>query len=164
MLDSIKDFLVPISTSITLLSISIGAWIAIEQYRLKLKSETIESDIKLIKAFCDLLNIAHARGQVGYSEKLLEEFFKSNSDLETEVSKLTLDQKLEKALLIPKVGYAAQDAAIAAVATLGIRHNVLQDASIQALESLSIDIPNKKEIIAAHLARAKRGREYGLGT
>jgi hypothetical protein len=155
LINDIKELLVPIATSVTLLSVAISSWLALRQYRLKLKSEKIENDIKLIKAFCDLLNLAHARSQTNYSEKFLDKLFEKEIISKADFDQLDLNKKIEKTALITPVGSAAQDAAIAAVATLGLRHDVLKDASIQALASLIVSIPEKKDVISQHLEAAK---------
>jgi hypothetical protein len=82
----------------------------LRQYRLKLKSEKIENDIKLIKAFCDLLNLAHARSLTNYSEKFLDKLFEKEVISKADFDKLDLNQKIEKTALITPVGSAAQDA------------------------------------------------------
>ena len=156
LINGIKELLVPIATSVTLLSVAISSWLALKQYRLKLKSEKIENDIKLIKAFCDLLNLAHARSQTTFSEKFLDKLFEKEIISKADFEELSLDQKIDKTALIVPVGSAAQDAAIAAVATLGLRHDVLKDASVQALTSLAASIPQKKDLISVHLEAAKR--------
>ncbi|WP_143080062.1 hypothetical protein [Hymenobacter arizonensis] len=55
---------------------------------------------------------------------------------------------LSQAVISIPVGVASQDAAIAAIATLGKRHDVLLQASIQGLESLS---KFKKEVTDNYL-------------
>jgi hypothetical protein len=75
----IKDWLVPVSTFITLITASIGGWLSLRQYRLKVQAETrlarsaeLEADIKLLKLFTDIMNIAHARGESQVSDKTIE--------------------------------------------------------------------------------------------
>lgn len=155
-------FSVPVATSVTLLSVAVSSWLALRQYRLKLKSQKVENDIRLVKAFCDLLNIAHARSQTIYSEKFLEKLVEkdvlSKADfegLDVDKKRLDLEKKISTAALITPIGSAAQDAAIAAVATLGLRHSVLKEASVQALASLATSIPQKKDVISDHLLAAR---------
>jgi hypothetical protein len=59
---------------------------------------------------------------------------------------------LSQAVVSIPVGVASQDAAIAAIATLGKRHEVLLQASIQGLESLS---QFKKEVTDKHIGELK---------
>ena len=56
------------------------------------------------------------------------------------------------------VAVEAQDAAIAAIATLGNRHEILRPAALQALESL---MPVKKEVAEKHLSGFKREAKVG---
>lgn len=151
----IKELLVPIAMSVTLLSVAISSWLALRQYRLKLRSEKIENDIKLVKAFSELMNLAHARSQTTYSEKFLDKLFEKEIISNADFQGLDLGQKIQTAALTIPVGLAAQTAAIAAVATLGLRHDVLKDASIQALESLGA-VPQLQPVVAEHLQAARR--------
>jgi hypothetical protein len=64
----VREWLLAGSGSITLLSVAISSWLALRQYRLKLKEEErlsvsarTETDIKLVKAFGELMDIAHGR-------------------------------------------------------------------------------------------------------
>jgi hypothetical protein len=165
-ISDIKELLVPVATSVTLLSVAISSWLALRQYRLKLKSEKIENDIKLVKAFCDLLNIAHARSQTIYVESYLDKLFEREIITKADFHGLNLDKKIQSGAVILPIGAAAQDAAIAAVATLGLRHDVLHEASIQALSSLVDAVPDKKNIISTHLEAARASalgyRVHGL--
>lgn len=156
LINDIKELLVPIATAVTLLSVAISSWLALRQYRLKLKSEKVENDIKLIKAFCELLNLAHARSQTAYSEKFLDKLFEKEIISKDDFEQLDLNQKIDRTALVVPVGSAAQDGAIAAIAALGLRHGVLKDASIQALESLATGIPAKSVVVSEHLRAAKQ--------
>ena len=78
-LATIKDWLVPVSTFITLLTASIGGWLSLREYRLKVRAETriaqsseLESDIKLITLFIEIMDIAHSRRGTQVSEKAVE--------------------------------------------------------------------------------------------
>lgn len=71
--------LVPISTFVSLITASSGGWLALREYRLKVEAEIrlkesaeVEADIKLIKLFTEIMNIAHARGEGYVSEKAIE--------------------------------------------------------------------------------------------
>ena len=57
------------------------------------------------------------------------------------------------------VAVEAQDAAIAAIATLGNRHEILRPAALQALESLMLG--KKKEVAEKHLSQFKREAKVG---
>ena len=152
----IKELLVPIATSVTLLSVAISSWLALRQYRLKLRSEKIENDIKLVKAFSELMSLAHARSQTTYSEKFLDKLFEKEIISNADFQGFDLGRKIQTAALTVPIGLAAQTAAIAAVATLGLRHDVLKDASIQGLESLVGAVPQLQPVVAEHLQAARR--------
>ena len=156
LIGTLKDLLIPISGSVTLLSVAISSWLALRQYRLKLKSEKVENDIKLVRAFSDLVNLAHARSHTAYSDRFLDALFEKGVITSSDFEGLTLAEKLGHTALIVPVGAASQDAAITAVATLGLRHDVLADASIQALESLA-QIKEKEAVVSPHLRMARAG-------
>ena len=78
----LSDLLVPITTIITLLSVSIGIWISLRQYRLKVKEEIrisktaqSENDIKLLSLFSETIDIANGRKAHIISETVLEKLF-----------------------------------------------------------------------------------------
>jgi hypothetical protein len=104
----IKELLVPIATSVTLLSVAISSWLALRQYRLKLRSEKIENDIKLVKAFAELLNLAHARSQTTDSEKFLDKLFENEIISNADFQGFDLGQKIQTAALTVPVGLAAR--------------------------------------------------------
>ena len=138
---ALKDWLVPLSMVGTLITASISGWLSLREYRLKLQAERrlaeiaeVEADIKLLKLFTEIMDIAHARR--GYSDKLLEGVVTPEM-----IEKLKPDPQLRallQTLIIPlPVGEAAQDAAIAAVGVLGKKHAVLRPIALQALQSLA---------------------------
>lgn len=139
----IKEWLVPISTFITLITASVGGWLSLREYRLKLqaeirlaKSAELEADIKLLKVFTEIMNIAHARGGVQVSEKAIEkmldpEFLKGLGSPPVNLSEL-----LSAAVIHLPIGEAAQDSAISAIWALGRRHELLGPVAHQALISL----------------------------
>ena len=66
-----------------MVSFSVATIFALLEYRLKLKAEKrvaisqqAETDVRLIQAFTELMNIANGRGGYVTSEKLIEELFK----------------------------------------------------------------------------------------
>jgi hypothetical protein len=130
---------------VSLVIITIGIWKSLMEYRLKLKAEAriaestqIEADIKLIKHFTELMNIAHARGGYKISEKVIEEIFKNGVIDENDFQDLhKLNQKLEDAAILTlPVGVAAQDAAIASISVLAQKHEILKRPALQALETM----------------------------
>ncbi len=142
--ETIKDWLVPASTFVTLITASIGGWLALRQYRLKVKSETrltqsaeLEADIKLLKLFTEIMNIAHGRGGTQVSEKTIEKMLSPEVIKELGLSGTNIRGAIDNAIISLPVGIAAQDAAICAIWVLGNRHEVLKPVAIQALTSLS---------------------------
>jgi hypothetical protein len=141
----VREWMLVVSGSITLLSVAVSSWLALRQYRLKLKEEErlsvsarTETDIRLVKAFSELMEIAHARSGHVLSEKTVESLFSQNAITEKELADpKMLNHKLETAAVFTlPVGLAAQDAAIAAIVTLGARHEVLMRPALQALETM----------------------------
>lgn len=100
------------------------------------------------------MNVAHARGGNVLSEKTVELLFSSNILSKKDFRNPTeLGNKISNcAIFTLPVGAAAQDAAIAAIATLATRHEVLRDAAIQGLESIRTFKP---EMVEQHLARLR---------
>jgi len=143
-LSTIKEWLVPASTCITLITASIGGWLSLREYRLKVKADIrltqsteLEADIKLLKLFTEIMNIAHARGGVQVSEKAIEKILSPEVIKELGITKIDIKAAIDNAVISLPVGIAAQDAAICAIWVLGKRHNVLKPVAIQALMTLS---------------------------
>ena len=143
-LETLTELLIPISTFVTLITASIGGWLALKEYRLKVKAETrlaetteLESDIKLLKAFTEIMEIAHARGGYEVSEKVIEKLLTPEIIEQLNVKEANLRDLISHAIISLPVGIAAQDAAISAIWVLGKKHSVLTPIAIQALESLS---------------------------
>ncbi|MBC6989091.1 hypothetical protein [Hymenobacter sp. BT491] len=158
----IKQIGIPITTVIAIISTALAIWLSLKKYRLKVLSEIrltkaaeIEADIQLLKAFSKLMNIAHARLNYQVSEKAVEMLLQKETILSLIATKgnLDLSHLLSQAVIPIPVGAASQDAAIVAVATLGKRHNVLLEAAIQALETLS---GFKSEITDKHIIELKQ--------
>ena len=147
----VKDWLLVVSGTITLLSVAISSWLALGQYRLKLKEEErlsvsarTETDIKLVKVFSELMDIAHGRSGHVLSEKTVEFLLAHNFVPDREMSYASaVGRKLAAAAIFAlPVGEASQDAAIAAIAALGGRHEVLRDLALQGLQSLAVVRPD----------------------
>ena len=100
-----------ISLIVTLFSFSFGALLAVNQYSLKAKAEKVEHEVRLLKLFTEIMDIAHARGEA-----------------------FVVNNAIENA----PIGVAAQDAAIAAINTLGEKYkDILGEAATQGLETLT---------------------------
>ena len=76
---SLKDWLVPVSTFITLITGTVAGLVALREYRLKVQAETrltqsaeLEADIKLLTLFVEIMTLAHGRGGNQVSEKAIE--------------------------------------------------------------------------------------------
>lgn len=141
---TLKDWLVPVSTFITLITASIGGWLALREYRLKVKAEIrltqsaeLEADIKLLKLFTEIMTIAHGRGGILVSEKAIEKLLSPEIVKAMGLSVPDIRVAIENAVITLPVGVAAQDAAISAIWVLGNRHEVLKPVAIQALKSLT---------------------------
>jgi len=152
--NSIREWLVPVSTAVTLLSTAIAAWVAVLNYRLKVKAEhrlrestQAEVDTKLSKAFSDLMWIAHARSGSHASEKLIEGALNAhfvNADYFRNPRADQKKQLLEEACILNlPVGVASQNAAIMSIAVLGRRYEILREPAQAALKSISEFKPNE---------------------
>jgi hypothetical protein len=160
-LAAIKEWLVPLSTFVALITGSIGGWLSLKEYRLKVQAETrvarsaeLEADIKLLKLFTEIMTIAHARGGTTVSEKVIEKLLTPEMLKELGIPPTAIQSVIANAVINLPVGVAAQDAAISAIWVLGGRHEILRPVAIQALTSLC----GFKAIVAApYLEDLKRG-------
>jgi len=147
LIDYILDGFKVIAAIIAILSSTAWFW----ELRLKKKAERrllesteVESQVKLLKLFTEIMNIAHARGGYEVSDTVIEKVLtpkvlKDNKNLKTVI---------QSAIISIPVGEASQDAAIAAIWQLGKTHSILNKASIQALKSL---IKFKRDIVQPYL-------------
>jgi hypothetical protein len=144
LVEIIKEWLLVVSGSLALISFAISSWLALKEYRLKLQAEAratnsakAETDVRLLKAFTELMDLANGRGGYVVSEKAIEEIFKHKAFDEADFSDLeSIKIRIgEFPVIYLPVGNASQDAAIAAIATLGNRYEVLKEPAIQALET-----------------------------
>jgi hypothetical protein len=144
-LNEIKEWLIPLASFIGIVSTSVGVWLALREFRLKLAAETrlsessrAETDIRLLKHFTDVLLIATGRiGTFTYSKEAAEHFLQSGSISEEESKNANVIREglSNAAFLSPVAGASSRDAAFASIAVLAIRHPVLKQPAIQALES-----------------------------
>jgi hypothetical protein len=144
-LGDIKDWLIIISSSIAIVSIAVGIWLSLKEYRLKLQAETrlaestrTETDIRLLQLFTDILYIASGRkGEAIYSKEILDLLIQKDILTEDDFKDLDkLKTKISQATLIAQTpGAASANAAFASIATLAKRHPVLYEPAIEALES-----------------------------
>jgi hypothetical protein len=151
-LSQIKDWILAISASLTLISVAVGVWLSLREYRLKLraerrleKSSEIEAEVRLLTLFTQLMDIANGRSGYQVSEKAVEwilTHIKIDESKPLDVNALSRAVQ-ELAVLTLPVGSAAQDASVAAIASLTQRHEVLRSVGLQALESLVNPITSK---------------------
>ena len=156
----LSDWLVPASTVFTLITVSVATWLSLREFRLKLIAETrlrdsarIESDVQLLRLFVELMDIAHARGACHVSEKAVERLLDTENVGSALAAGRTVNDLLSQSVVVCPVGLAAQNAAIATIAELGKRHDILKASAIQGLESLSTF---KKEIAERYLEELRR--------
>lgn len=146
-INGVQQWLIPISGFVSLITISIGSWLAVNNYRLNVQAEkrlndssTIESDIRLLTHFSKMMQIANSRYEPVLSEKVIEGLFQNKlvteNDFKDEASIQRLFQKLQLSIFIPSYGLAAQKAAIGAIYTLGKEHIILRDAAIEGLKEV----------------------------
>jgi hypothetical protein len=166
--DILKEWVLVISASATMLSISVGIWLSLKEYRLKLQVETrlkrsadIESEVRLQTLFISLMQVAHSRSGYVLSEKAVEKYLEKMDPIEFK-NLHKLNHKLhDLAILNYPVGSAEQEAAISAIAKLTIKYRPLREIGIQALDSLEkgIGIPVTKEYNDKVKSKIKEIRE-----
>jgi hypothetical protein len=144
-LEIIKEWLIPISTFIGVISTAVGIWLSLKEYRLKLQAETrlaestrAETDIRLLQLFTEILYIATGRkGGATFSKEILNLLVQKNVLTEEDYKDIDrLVYKITKGSFIAQgVGISSVEAAFASIATLAIQHPVLYNSALQALES-----------------------------
>ncbi|HEX8491199.1 MAG TPA: hypothetical protein VF658_00010 [Pyrinomonadaceae bacterium] len=147
--NEIKELVLVISACISMIAVAYGIYLSLGQYQVKLKEEErlalssrADVDIRLIKSFTELIDLAMGRRQHVLSEKAVEKVFElgliSKDDFNDDFTKTQKGSlKLsEYAVIRLPVGKSGQEAAIAAIATLANTYPVLKDAAIQGLEGI----------------------------
>jgi len=139
---TIKGWLIPISTSFSIVTVAMAAWQSLGEYQLKLESENrlaqsmaIESDIKLFKQFEEMISIANSRRGTYYSEAAVNQLFDNELFTEEELSDFdAIDEKIEDiGILDIDVAMGEQLSFIQALTTLAIKHPILRESASQAL-------------------------------
>jgi hypothetical protein len=169
MVSELEELVLVISGCFSMVSVAFSIILSLRQYRLKLREEErlafssrADIDVRLIKAFTELMDIATGRGQHVLSEKAVEELFKlgaiSKEDFNEELDKTQKGSiKLsEYSVIRLGVGRSGQEAAIAAIATLASTYPVLKDAAMQGLEN----IQSHNEIAKKYLAKFNEAPLY----
>jgi hypothetical protein len=142
----IQDWLIPISAFEFLITTAIGSWVVVNNYALKIETEkrlsdssSVESNVRLLKLFSEIMQIADCRYDPILSEKVIEELFNKGiitaNDYSSENIK-SITQKLDSAIITPAYGLAAQEAAIASIYTLGWNNVILLNAAIDGLAAV----------------------------
>lgn len=142
---NIREWLISGSAAAAIMSTSFAVFRFLADYSVKVRAEArlaksaeIENEVKLLKLFTEIMDIAHARGRAELSEKAVELLLREKERAgEREIGRI-----LENAVVVMPVGLAAQDAAIAAIAVLGTKYEILRPSAVQALQSLSTFKPN----------------------
>ncbi|MCB1948305.1 hypothetical protein [Nitrosomonas sp.] len=164
--NDIKDWLIPIASFVGIISTSVGVWLALKEYRLKLKAEQrlaestrAETDIRLFTHFTDILEVATGRRRDPvYSKEVAEKLLEK---LNVEPANANFDYRTLReniataALLHSWVGNSSSDAAFASITTLALRHKALIPSAIQALESFN---DWKPELAKKYLTLLKNAR------
>jgi len=122
--------LVPIAAPVaTVIAAAVAAQPLLRQYELKAKEERrlaetsrVEADVRLVEAFTTLMGKAHARGPTVVLEQALIKLIEQRASVSPEEFEALADA----CVVVSPVGAAEQDAAIAAIAELGIEHPVLR--------------------------------------
>ncbi|MBY6213288.1 hypothetical protein KUV95_17225 [Microbulbifer agarilyticus] len=125
----------------------VGIWKTLAVVRVKIEAETrlkitseIESQIKLLELFSRLMDVAHARSGYHFSETVAEHLIKQDEK----------QRDFSNAVIAYPVGVASQDAAIAAITMLAVKHEILREPAIQGLQTIKTFKP---EIAARSLER-----------
>jgi len=147
-LSEIKEWILVLSGSATMLSVAIGIWLSLREYRLKLRAEqrqerssAIEAEIRLHKLFTDLMGVANGRSGYKISEKAVEFVLAHFNTAEWKKDPQSLNQAIEDvSILTLPVGSAEQDASIAAIASLTKKYPELRVTGMRALDSLVKDV------------------------
>jgi hypothetical protein len=143
-LEAVREWIITLSTSAALVAAIYAGSASLKEYRLKARAEKrlaqsseIESDIRLIKLFIEIMDLAHARRESQISEKAIEALLSPELAKQIGLSVTNIQEILGKTVITLPVGSAAQDAAISAIWALGNKHEILKPIAIQALTSLN---------------------------
>jgi hypothetical protein len=158
-------WIVQIATAISLLITAVAAIVTLREYRLKLQAEKrqqessqAEIDLRMLKLFVEILQLAMARGQSYVSEKGIEQAFVKGIITEDDFKNPNiLVSKLQACSFDMATGAAGQDAAIAAIPVLAERYAILRHPARAALESL-LNIESKKKNVELALEELNKLR------
>ena len=130
--------------SVSIISAVVAAWVAVAEFGVKVlaeqrlqRSAASEIDIRMSKLFTELMWVAHARGGSVLSEKAVEGLFEKGAITQKDFEDVEeLNKKLQACVIKLPVGLASQDAAIASIAVLGHRYEILREPARAALNCL----------------------------
>jgi ribosomal protein S7 len=147
----LKEWVLTISASVSMIAVAVGIWMSLREYRIKLQAERrqqqsaeIEAEIRLQTLFSELMKTANGRSGYQVSEKAVEFCLQHIKTTTGDTDIATLNRAIENlAVLTLPVGSASQDAAIAAIAALTLRHKELEEPGLRALQSLCNPVTSK---------------------
>jgi hypothetical protein len=163
-LPALREWLLTLSGSATLLSLALSVWLGVQQYRLKLKAEErlarstqAETDLRLLNAFVALIQDAASTGRYEVSETLIRFLIDSGhlsaADLKDPVA---YRQKIaDGATVAVTVGLTHSRMACLAIGVLARRYEFLRELGILALESKRI-AENDPDVVQMMLADLKK--------
>jgi len=174
-IEGVKDWLIPISSAVLLITIAISSLIAVLTYRLKIEKEKrlsltsqIESEIRLLKIFSEMMPIVDCRHDPIVSDKVIEGLFKSEiitkedyQNYQDPIKRELVELKLQSAILFPLYTSGTQNAAIAAIYELGKKNPILRSSAIEGLTSV-LSFHHDKELkarVTAYLTDLKSIKE-----
>lgn len=129
-------YILPISKTIGVLSVAVGIWVALGDYKNRTESVTAENDVKILNLFTQTFDIVHGRRNTIMSEMVIEKLFDKEVIKQNEFDNIdVINKKLELATRNIPVGLASQIAAIGAVGELGSKYKLLREAALQGLKN-----------------------------
>ncbi|MCX6683114.1 MAG: hypothetical protein NTZ37_00040 [Methanoregula sp.] len=159
-LSGIQDWLIPVTSIELIITVAIGSWITVNNYTLKIQKEqrlcdssTVESNVRLIKLFSEIMQIANCRYEPILSEKAIGGLFdkgiiteKDYENIQDTKNRENIKLKLETAIVTRSYGLAAQESAIAAIYSLGEKHSILLDAAVDGLSIIKLSFADSPSI------------------
>lgn len=147
----LKEWILIVSASVSMIAVAIGIWMSLREYRIKLQAERrqqrsaeIEAEIRLQTLFSELMKIANGRSGYQVSERAVDFLLQHLKADSGDINIANLNRTIEElAILTLPVGSASQDAAVAAIAALTLRHEELEEPGLRALESLCNPVTSK---------------------
>jgi hypothetical protein len=162
---AVKDLLPVLVPLATVGAATIAAIPVYRQFKLKVAEENrlavanrAELDVRLLTLFTELMGKAHARGLSILSESTVTKIIEQQGSLSPS-SLSELVELLEACTVVYPVGTAEQDAAIAAIAELGGKYELLRFPAERALETIRNFKPATADNALDRLRRSKATRQ-----